>query len=68
MKEKTKRIIKKVFNYYFEIFIWYLILWTCGIVTVCSYMVPKQSALVLFGAVVLTTIPKIHDRFKKTEG
>lgn len=68
MKEKSKIIIKKLFNYIFEIFVWYLILWICGIVTIYSYIAPKQSALVLFGAVVLTMIPKIHDRFKKTEG
>lgn len=64
---KYWKIIKKIFNFYFEIFVWYLILWTCAIITVCSYMVPKQSALVLFCAVILTMIPKIHDRFKKTE-
>ena len=67
MKEKMKRIIKKIFNLYFEIFVWYLILWTCGIVTIYTYIALKQSALVLFGAVALTLIPKIRDRFKKTE-
>lgn len=45
---KYWKIIKKIFNFYFEIFVWYLILWTCAIITVYSYMVPKQSALVLF--------------------
>lgn len=62
-----KELVKKIWNYFFEIFIWYSFLWICGLVVVCTYIFPEQGITALIGAVVLTVIPKIYKKFKNEE-
>lgn len=62
-----KELVKKIWNYYFEIFMWYSFLWIYGLAIVCTYILPKQGVVAFAGALALTFIPRIYDKIKKTE-
>lgn len=60
-------MVRKVWGYLFEIFIWFIYLWMGALAIACAYVSPKEGIITLIGAIALTFIPRIYKKFKRTE-
>lgn len=64
---KIKRAIGAIWDYFFEMFIWFLFLWMCELAVLYSCAFPKQGIETVFVAIMLTTVLRLYKKFKKTE-
>lgn len=64
---KIKRVMGMIWNYFFEVFIWFLLIWMCELAVLYSCLFPKQGIEAVFASIILTTVPRLYKKFKKTE-
>lgn len=60
-----KEIIKKIWDYLFEIFVWSIFLWMGALSIACTYIFPKEGVLFIVSAIALTFVPRIYENYKK---
>lgn len=63
--EDLKKVVNKICEYLFEIFIWFICLWMIVISITCAYLFPREGIVFIISATLLTLIPKIYNKIKK---
>jgi len=63
--EDLKKVVNKICEYLFEIFIWFICLWMMVISITCTYLYPREGIIFIISAILLTFIPIIHNKIKK---
>lgn len=66
-RELLKEIVRKIWGYLFEIFVWFIYLWMGALAIACACILPKEGIITLIGAIVLTFVPRIYKKYRKTK-